>query len=189
MSSRQLHSHAESDGLSLPENTRKGKKSFDQWEMEQTSPQPNRPGSAQLPAGNSATPATNPAARTESIAPQTTGLVQTPGIHTGLLSRTGSLHIVLHDIQASISRISPMSGPLFTEDRLNTSNEQDICDQEITTIIHENRLTRSPGHTVTPRPGSNTETDPHESAPSPIMGLVYEKTNIVNTCDTISFTV
>ena len=65
MSSRQLHSHGESDGLSLPERTRKGKKSSDQQEMEQTSPQPNRPGSVQLPAGDSATPATIPAARTE----------------------------------------------------------------------------------------------------------------------------
>ena len=43
MSSRQLHSHGESDGLSLPERTRKSKKSSDQPEMEQqTSPQPSR---------------------------------------------------------------------------------------------------------------------------------------------------
>ena len=73
MSSKQLHSHREPDGLSLPERTRKSKKSSDQPEMDQqTSPQPSRPGSAQLTARHSATPATSPAARTESMAPQAT---------------------------------------------------------------------------------------------------------------------
>ena len=89
MSSRQLHSRGESDGLSLPEKTRKGKKSSDQQEMEQTSPQPNTPGSAPLPTGDPATPSTSLAARTESTAPQTIGLAQTPAIHTGLLSVRG----------------------------------------------------------------------------------------------------
>ena len=88
MSSRQLHSHGESDGLSLSEKTRKGKKSSEQPEMDQqTSPQPNGPASAQPPTGNSATPATSPAARTESTTPQATGLTQTPATHVGLLSR------------------------------------------------------------------------------------------------------
>ena len=70
MSCRQLCSHGESDGLSLPERTRKSKKSSDQPDMDQqTSPQPSRPGSAQLPTGDSATPTTSPAARTESTMP------------------------------------------------------------------------------------------------------------------------
>ena len=155
--------------------------------MEQTSPQPNRSGSAPLPAGDSAAPATNPAARTESTAPQIIGLAQTPAIHTGLLSRTGSPHVLLYDIQASISNISPMSGPLFTEDRLNTSSEQEMCDQEVTIIISECTPTTSPAHTITPRPGSittvqySTQADPDESAHSPIKGLACEKIGIVNT--------
>ena len=64
MSSRQLCSHRESDGLNLLQRTRKSKESSDQLEIDQlTSPQPSRPGSAQLLAGDSATPATSLAAR------------------------------------------------------------------------------------------------------------------------------
>ena len=61
-----------------------------------------------------------------------------------------------------------------------------MCDQEITTIICENTPT-SPAHTVTLRPGSittvqySTQTDPDESAHSPIKGLTCEKISIVNT--------
>ena len=160
MSSRQLCSHRESDGLSLPERTRKSKKSSDQPEMDQqTSPQPSRPGSSQLPTGDSATPATSPAARTESIAPQATGLAQTPATHMGLLSRMGPLQVTLQNTQASSSHISPISGPFFTEDRLSTRSEQEICDQEATTITHENTPTRSPAHTMPSRPRSIATVD------------------------------
>ena len=160
---------------------KKSKKSSDQQEMEQTPLQPSKSELAQLPAGDSPTPATSPAARTESTIPQTNELAQIPAIHAGVLTRTGLPCVVLHDIHSSISRISPMSGPLFTEDRLNSSSEQDMCDQEVTTIICENTPTRSPTHTVTPRPGSKTETDPCETDLSPIMGLACEKISIVNT--------
>ena len=168
MSSRQLCSHRESDGLSLPERTRKSKKSSDQPEMDQqTSPQPSRPGSA--------TPATSLAARTESTAPQATGLA------------LGSPQVPLQNTQASSSHISPMSGPLFTEDRLSTSSEQEKCDQEVTTIIHENTPTRSPAHTIPSRSGSiatvgySTQGDPDQSAHPLVTGLVCEQTNILNT--------
>ena len=155
MFSRQLCNHGESDGLSLPERTRKSKKSSDQPEMnQQTSPQPSKPGSAQLPTGDSATPATSPTARTDSTTPQATELTQTPATHTGLLSRTGSPQVPLQNTQASSSHISPISGSLFMEDRLSTSSKQEICDQEVTTIIHENTPTRSPAHTIPSRPGS-----------------------------------
>ena len=98
MSSRQLCSHRESDGLSLPERTRKSKMSSDQPDMdEQTSPQPNRPGSAQLPAGDPATSATSSAARTESTTLPATGLAQAPAKN----AQTPTFHI------------SPISGPLF----------------------------------------------------------------------------
>ena len=124
MSSRQLHSHGESDGLSLPERTGKSKKSSDQPEMDQQiSPQCSRPGSAQLPTGDSATFATSPAVRTESTTPQAAGLAQTPATHKGLLSRMGLLQVPLQNTQASSSHISLISGPLFTEDRLSTSSE------------------------------------------------------------------
>ena len=160
MSSRQLCSHVETDGLSLPERTRKSKKSSDQPEMDQqTSPQPSRPGSAQLPAEDSAAPATSLAARTNSTTPQATGLAQTPATHTGLLSIMGSLQVPLQNTQASSSHLSPMSALLFTEDRLSTSSKQELCDQEVTTIISENTPTRSPAHTIPSRPGSIATVD------------------------------
>ena len=113
---------------------------------QQTSPQPSRPGSAQLPAGDSAAPATSLAARTESTAPQATGLAQTPATHTGLLSTIGSPQVPLQNTQASSSHISPMSGPPFTEDRLSTSSEQEICDQEVTTIYLGRQFSRPMFH-------------------------------------------
>ena len=62
------------------------------------------------------------------------------------------------------------------QDKLNASSEQDMCDQDVTTIIHEDRRTRPPTGTGTQRSTSSISTDPYESAPSPITGLVYEKT-------------
>ena len=190
MSSRQLHSHGESDGLSLPERTRKSKKSSDQPDMDQqTSPQPSRPGSAQLPTGDSATPATSPAARTESTMPPATGLAQTPATHAGLLSRMGSPEVPLQNAQMPTSHISPISGPLFTEDRHSTSSEQEICDQEVTTIICENTAIRSTAHTIPSRTGSiatvdySTQGDLGQSGHSLVMGLVCEQTSILNTCN------
>ena len=97
-----------------------------------------------------------------------------------MLSRTSSPCVVVHDIQASISRISQCLAPSLQKiDSIPAMNK--ICDQEVTTITHENTPTRSPTHTVSSRLRSSTETDPHESAPSPIMGLVHEKTSVVNT--------
>ena len=186
MSSRQLYSHRESDGLSLPERTRKSKKSSDQPDMDQqTSPQPSRPGPAQLPTGDSATPATSLAARTKSTTPPVTGLAQTPTTHMDLLSRTGSLQVPLQDTQTPT--ISPISGPLFTEDRLSTSSEQEICDQEITTITYENTPMRSTAHTISSRPGSSatvdysTQGDPDQSEYMIVTDLVHEQTSILNT--------
>ena len=91
---------------------------------QQSSPQPeqlSRPGSAQQPVGESATPATSPAPRVESMLLHTAGLPQTPAVQVGLLSRTSSPQVQLPVTQTSSCHISPMSGPLFTEDRLSTS--------------------------------------------------------------------
>ena len=188
MSSRQLHSHRESDGLSLPERTRKSKRSSDQSDMDQqTSAQPSRPGSAQLPAGDPAASATRPAARTESTTLPATGLTPTPATHMDLLSRTDSPQVPLQNAQTPTSHISPISGPLFTEDRLSTSSEQEICDQEVTTIIRGNTPTRSTAHTIPSRPGSiptvdySTQGDLDQSGHSLVMGLVCEQTSILNT--------
>ena len=188
MSSRQLCSHRESDGLSLPERTRKSKKSSDQPDMDQqTAPQPSKPDSAQLPTGDSAAPATSPAVRTESTMPPATGLTQTPATHMDLLSRMGSPQVPLQNTQSATSHISQMSGPLFMEDRLSTSSEQEICDQEVTAIIHENTPTRSPAHTILLRPGSiatvdySTQGDPDQSEHSTVIRLVCEQTSILNT--------
>ena len=96
MSSRQLHSKGASDRQSLPERARKTKNSSNQPDQQtmdqQSSPQPEqhtRPGSAQQQAGDSAAPATSPAPRDESTPLQATGLVQTPAVQVGLLSRMG----------------------------------------------------------------------------------------------------
>ena len=73
MSSRKLCSKGASDGQSLPERTRKTKKSTNQPDKQtkdQSSSQPeqcSRPGSAQQQAGEPATPATSPAPRSESM--------------------------------------------------------------------------------------------------------------------------
>ena len=57
----------------------------------------------------------------ESTPLQIAGLSQMPAVQVGLLSRTGSPQVQLPATQTSSSNISPMSGTLFTEDRLNTS--------------------------------------------------------------------
>ena len=136
MSSRQLCSKGASDGQSLPERTRKTKKSTNQPDQQtmdqQSSPQPeplSRPGSAQQPVGESAVPATSLAPRAEFTLLPTTGLPQMSAVQVGLLSRTGSPQVQLPVTQTSSSHISPMSGPLFTEDRLSTSgSDQEMCD-------------------------------------------------------------
>ena len=147
MSSRQLRSRGASDGQSLPDRTRKGKKSSDQQTMDQqSSPQPEqhtRPGSAQQQAGDPAAPATSPVPRFESTPLQATGLAKTPAVQVGLLSRAGSPQVQLPITQTRSSHISPMPCPFFTEDRLN-SNEQEMCDQEVTTLIQDKTPTRSP---------------------------------------------
>ena len=136
MSSKQLRSKGTSDGQSLADRTRKTKKSTDQPDQQtmdqQSSPQPeqhSRPGSAQQLAGESAAPATIPTPRAESIPLHITGLLQMPAVQVGLLSRTSSPQVQLPATQTSSSHISPMSGPLFMEDRLNTSgSDQEMCD-------------------------------------------------------------
>ena len=67
--------------------------------------------------------------RMESMLLHTTGLLQMPAVQVGLLPRTGSPQVQLPATQTSSFHVSPMSGPLFTEDRLNTSgSDQDMCD-------------------------------------------------------------
>ena len=154
MSSRQLSSKGASDGQSLPERTRKTKKSTDQLDqqtMDQQSSlqleQRSRPGSAQQPAGETAAPATDPTPRAESTLLHITGLPQTPAVQVGLLSRTSSPQVQLPATRTSSSHISPMSGLLFTEDRLNTSgSDQEMCDQEVTTLTQDRTPTRTPVH-------------------------------------------
>ena len=100
--------------------------------------QHTRSGSAQQQAGDSATPATSPAPRAEFTPLQATGLTQTPAVQVGLLSRMGSLQVQLPNTQTGSFHISPMPCPLFTEDRLSSSsNEQEMCDQEVKTLIQD----------------------------------------------------
>ena len=116
MPSRQLHSKDASDGQSLPERTRTTKKSTDQQDqqtMDQQSSlqseQRRRPESAQQPAGETATSATNPTPGAESMLLHITGLPQMPTVQVGLLTRTSSPQVQLPATQTSSSRISPMS--------------------------------------------------------------------------------
>ena len=152
---------------------------------QQTSLQPSRPGSAQLPAGDSAACATSLAARTKSSAPPATGLAQTPATHVDLLPRMGSPQVPLQNTQSPTSHISQMSCLLFMEDRLSTSSEQEICDQEVMTIICENMPTRSPAHTIPSRPKSiatvdySTQGDVDQAGYSLVMGQVHEQTSIL----------
>ena len=99
----------------------------------------------------------------------------------------GSPQVPLQNTQSPSSHISPISGPLFMEDRLSTSSEQEICDQEVATIIQENTPKRSPAHTIPSRHGSSatvdysTQGDPDQSGHLFVMGLVHEQTSILNT--------
>ena len=117
MSSRQLRSKGASDRQSLPERTRKTKKSTNQPDQrtmdQQSSSQPeqlSRPGSAQQPAGESATPATSLAPRAESTPLNTAGLWQMPAVQVGLLARTSSPQVQLPVTQTSSSHIFSTSG-------------------------------------------------------------------------------
>ena len=195
MSSRQLHSKGASDGQSLPDRTRKTKKSTNQPDKQamdhQSSPQPeqrSRPGSAQQLAGESATPATSPTPRAESSLLHITGLLQMPAVQVGLLSRTGSPQVQLPATQTSSSHISPMSGPLFTEDRLNTSgSDQEMCDREVTTLTQDRTPTRTPVHNAPSWTGSiatvdySTQGDPDQPAHSPMGGIGNQSNSIDNT--------
>ena len=98
MSSRQLCSHSDSDGLSLPPTSRKGRgKKSNQPEMEQQQHQsqqwatvqisplqnkPPRPASTQPTAGKSPTPATGEANRSTSTPSHDTTAMQLPPINT-----------------------------------------------------------------------------------------------------------
>ena len=127
---------------------------------QQSSPQPeqcSRPGSAQQLAGESATPATSPTPRVESLPLHITELLQTPAVQVGLLSRTSSPQVRLPATQTSSSHISPVSGPLFTEDRLNTSgSDKEMCDVEVTTLPQDRTPTRTPVHNAPSQTGSIT---------------------------------
>ena len=53
-----------------------------------------------------------------------------------------------------------MSGPLFTEDRLNTSgSNQEMCDQEVTTLTQDRTPTRTPDHNAPSQTGPITTVD------------------------------
>ena len=195
MSSRQLHSKGASEGQSLPERAKKTKKSTNQPDQQtmdqQFPPQPeqlSRPGSAQQPAGESAAPATSPAPRAESTPLHTTGLPQMPAIQVGLLSRTGSPQIQLPVTQTSSSHISPMSSPLFTEDRLSTSgSDLEMCDQEVTTLTQDRTPTRTPVHNAPSWTGSistedySTQGNLDQPAHSPMRGIGNQSNSINNT--------
>ena len=108
MSSRQLRSKGESDGLSLP-----GKKSSNQPEMEQQqqdqlqqrptvqiSPLPDQPprlASAQLTAGESAAPTAGQADRPSSTPLQDTGLMQLPPASTMPPARAGTPQVFFNN--------------------------------------------------------------------------------------------
>ena len=158
---------------------------------QQSSPQPeqcSRPGSAQQLAGESAAPATSPTSRVESMLLHIAGLLQMPAVQVGLLSRTSSPQVQLPATQTSSSHISPMSGPLFTEDRLNISgSDQEICDREVTTLTQDRTPTRTPIHNAPSWMGSiatvdySTQGNLDQPAHSPMGGIGNQSNSIDNT--------
>ena len=195
MSSRQLCSKGASDRQSLPERTRKTKKSTNQPDQQtidqQSSPQPDqlsRPGSAQQPAGESATPAASPAVRAESTPLHTDGLPQMLAVQVGLLSRTGSPQVQLPVTRTSSSHISPMSGLLFTEDRLSTSgSDQEMYNQEVTTLTQDRTPARTPVDNAPSCMGSittvdySTQGDLDQPSHSSMRGIGNQSNSIDNT--------
>ena len=124
----------------------------------------------------------------ESIPLHTAGIPQTPADQVGLLSRTGSPQVQLPVTRTSSSHISPMSGPLFTEDRLSTSSsDQEMCDREVTTLTQDRTPTRTPVHNAPSRTGSittldySTQGDLDQPAHSPMGGIGNQSNSIDNT--------
>ena len=79
-----------------------------------------------------------------------------------------------------------MSGPLFTEDRLNTSgSDQEMCDQEVTTLTQDRTPTRTPVHNAPSWTGSiatvdySTQGDLDQPAHSP-MGVIGNQSNSID---------
>ena len=178
MSSRQLHSHGESDGLSLPERARSHLINQKWTNKPHHNPadlvQPSYPQEIQLPLQP---------ARLPELSPQHHKPLD---LHKHQLPTWACCPEWAH--RKYLCKVHNL-GPLFTEDRLSTSSEQEICDQEVTAIICENIPTRSPAHTIPSRPGSiatvdcSTQGDPDQSGHSLVTGLVHEQTSILNTCN------
>ena len=180
MSSRQLCSNGDSDGLSLPPTTRKGKgKKSTQPPMEQQQDQLQQQATVQLsPLQNQPPrPASTQPTMGESVAPT-----------TGQTDRSHSTPVPCNELntQDSGSHMSQMSGPLFTEDRLSTSSsDADVCDTEVLNITQ--RCTPSEVSTVmmSPRPGCHstvdysTQGDPEQQAVLPDQQLNPEQQWIV----------
>ena len=179
MPSRQLHSKGESDGLSLPAPTRKGKgKQSNQQEMEQQqdqlqqratvqiSPlqnQPLRHASTQPTLGESAAPTAGQADRSSSTPLGDTAVMPPPPVNMVPPARLGTPQVFFHNnnTQDSGSHTSQMSGPQFAEDRLSTSSrsDQEMCDQEVNNITRTHTPLETSTLVMSPRPGSSAIVD------------------------------
>ena len=80
-----------------------------------------------------------------------------------------------------------MSGPLFTEDRFDTSgSDQEMCDQEVTTLTQDTTPTRTRVHSAPSRTGSiatvdySTQGDLDQLAHSPMGGIQNQSNSIDN---------
>ena len=111
-----------------------------------------------------------------------------PAVQVDLLSRTGSPQVLLPANQTSSSHISPVSGPLFTEDRLSTSgSDQEMCDREVTNLTQDKTPTRTPVHNAPSWTGSittvdySTQGDPDQPAHSPMRGIGNQSNSADNT--------
>ena len=199
MSSRQLQSKGESDGLSLPAATRKGrgKKSSNQLDMEQQQDQlqqsatvqtsslqnqPLRPTFTQLTAGESATPATGPADRLSSTPPQDPRLRLLPPVNTVSPARAGTPQVFFNN---------------NTQDSVHTCLKCLVLYLQKTdtppAVVKHRNITRmcTPLETSTlvmsPRPGSgatvdySTNSNPDQPAYAPLSSLTTEQRLILNT--------
>ena len=91
-----------------------------------------------------------------------TGLIQLPPVNTVPPVRAGTPLLPFNtSMQDSVSHLSQMSGPLFTEDRYSTSSgsDQEMCDQEVRNITPGCTPSESSTVVMSSRPGSNATVD------------------------------
>ena len=161
--SRVTMSKGESDGLSLPAMTRPRRKPTNMENDDgntalnttfDTGSDQHHP---QMPVHTSPLRCQSTPPQTDTVKMQETPVPPVPTV----LNRPLTPRIPLPKSQDSISNLSPMSAPLFTEDRYSSSSDDDLemCDAEITLINRWNKPNQTfTHHSTGGRPTSTPTT-------------------------------